>query len=142
MQFSMQRMPFAGPYWGHLNASARSDVHIAASPAFLMRMLARVAFEGNRDFGIGLNVPHGVEQITGVLRPQFEADLTPQFARGKRLGALARPYITKANLRGLGSGDTNNCPSTGGLYRESSVRERRDDSIGHTQLLAPNPLQW
>src|SRR5574337_1546578 len=136
-------MRFAREHLWQLSACAGFDRYVAASVALRMRLFAGVVLKSDRDFGIGFNVPHDVEEITGILGPEFQANLPPHFSGGQRFCACARPHIAKADLRGLGSRDADHCARTRCLYGEPSVGPCRDDAIGHTELLLLNALpRW
>jgi hypothetical protein len=80
VQNRSENMGFTGEDFGKHHSCARFEVHVASRPAFLVCMLAGVAFYRNGDSRVGLNVPHRIEEIASVLRPKFQADLATQLA--------------------------------------------------------------
>ena len=102
-----------------------------------------VALNGYRNPGVRLNVPHGIDQITGVFGPQLQSDLTPQFAGGQGLAGSSGAEIAEANFRdlirdGLRAHDR---PRTWCIDREPAAGRHRNDSIGNAEVIAIHWLQ-
>src|SRR5579864_2989827 len=71
----------------HLRENNRSrwlDVVIAMSTTFFRPGHARIAFHGYYELWLGLDAPHGVDQIATILGAKLQTELAAQLARRQR----------------------------------------------------------
>ena len=80
---------------------SRPDVQVTPRVALLVGVLSGVALHGHHDSGVGLHVPHHLDEVAGVLRSKLEADLPTELSRGERLGVrrIAAPFGARVVLR-------------------------------------------
>jgi hypothetical protein len=59
---------------------ARLDVAVSTVTAFGAGVLTGIALHRNDEFRFGLNAPHGLNEVAGILRAKFQTELAAKFA--------------------------------------------------------------
>src|SRR5216684_1719133 len=145
MEFCPQCVGLTRPYRRQIDAPLRLDVHVSTRAALFMGVHAGVALDRDRDRGVWLDVPHGIDQIAGVLGLQLQSDLTSQFARCQGFAGLSRAKIAEVNFCGLVRGGlrvrANDRPGAWCIDRKPAARQHRNVAIGHAKIVTINSLQ-
>src|SRR5437879_3642710 len=144
-KFGAQRVRFTRPYRRQIEVPRRLDIPVSAGAALLMGVRPGVMLDRHGYPAIRFDMPHRIDQIAGVLRAQFQSDLTSQRAGSQGLHGLTGSHIAEANFRDLiwrlPGACAKNRPRTRCLYGQPSARQSRDSPIGHTKVIAINLFQ-
>jgi len=83
--FGVQNMGLPdGDFW-RLGRSRLFEIDVASGVALLVRAHSGIALDRNGNARIRFDMPHCIDEIAGILRAQFDADLPAQFAGRQRL---------------------------------------------------------